>query len=134
MPMSLSSRSKAKSKASSKTKNLALDSRQRELIDQQKQVQEQIEALQRTLSEAPKRAAEQQRLSREAYLAASMNQPQFRHSATLVDKRHADAPPVRRSKSRPMLRAERRAAQRQTLALLVVLAAAIIWALHWLVA
>jgi hypothetical protein len=133
MPTSLSPRSKAKSKASSKIKNPSLDSRQRELLEQQTRLQEQIDELQRVLTDAPKRAVEQKRRVREE--AAMAARPQvYRHSATPVDKRHVDEPQVRRSKSRPMLRAERRAAQRQTLALLVVLAAAIIWALHWLVA
>ncbi len=137
--MSLPPRRKPTSKPSStsKKKGSELDERQRELLAQQSKLEEEIKALQRTITEAPKRADEEKRRAQEAaraaYKAAAPSRnPQFRHSATVADKRFVDEPVTKRSKSRPLLRAERRQAQLQTLALLVVLVAAIFWALHYL--
>ncbi len=134
MPTTLSSRSKAKSKASSKTKGSPLDSRQRELLEAQSKVEAEIEALKRALSEGPRLAAAKKQQASREYAQAAARPQQYRHSAIVADNRFADTPVVRRTKSKPQMRRERRAAQMQFLALMVVLVAALCWAAHLLLA
>lgn len=134
MPTTVSSRSKAKAKAASKTKGSPLDSRQRELLEAQSKVEAEIAALKQALSEGPRRAAAQRQQSAREYAAQANRPQQFRHSAIVADNRFADTPIVRRTKSKPQMRRERRAAQMQFLALMVVLVAALCWAAHLLMA
>jgi hypothetical protein len=123
--------SKLKTRAaakSSRTKGGALDSRKRELSEQESQLQAQIDALQKTIADAPGRAAEQARRDRDALITTSRGY--YLHSV-VPDSRFGQGTgaAVRRSGNRPMLKAERTAARTQTLALVVVLAVAVIWLL-----
>ena len=113
---------------SSRTKGGAIDSRQRELAEQENQLQAQIDALQRTFADAPYRAAEQAKRDRDALISASRG---YYLQSVVPDSRYGQGTGggVRRNGARPMLRAERSAARMQTLALVVVLAAAVIWML-----
>ena len=133
MPSSPKPRSKAKVKAG-KPKGSALDQEQRLLLEQQQALQAQIDAIQRSLTEAPQRAAEERRRTREAVVAATPRRTTFLHSANLLDTRHVEAAaasgrtrPVGRRKP-VVLRKERADGRRQTLALIVVLAFALCWA------
>ena len=129
-PMSTGSKLKTRAAAkASKTKEGAIDSRQRELAEQESQLQAQIDALQRTIAEAPGRAAEQARRDRDALITASRS---YYLQSVVPDSRygHGTGAGARRGGARPMLRAERSAARNQTLALLVVLALAVIWMLR----
>jgi hypothetical protein len=123
--------SKLKTRAaakSSRTKGNAIDSRQRELAEQETQLQAQIEALQRTIADAPGRAAEQARRDRDALITASRG---YYLQNVVPDSRYGQGTGggIRRAGARPMLRAERSAARTQTLALVVVLAVAVVWML-----
>ena len=125
-----------KANSGKKTKGNALDSAQRELLEQQQRIQAEIEALQRSIEQAPQRGAEQARRERESLLT-SAPRGRYVHGATVMDARRAAAIPAdtsrRRAPKRPtMLRAERTAARRQTMALVVCLAGAVIYALSHL--
>lgn len=127
---------KLKKAKSGKGKGSALDSAQRELLEQQQQIQAQIDTLQRTIEQAPQRGAEQARRDRES-LMASLPRGRYVHGATVMDARRVTVVPAeptrRRAPKRPtMLRAERIAARRQTMALAVFLAGAVIYALSHL--
>ena len=126
--LAMSSSTRIKSNAAQKkAKATAIDSRQRELAEQESQIQSQIDALQRTIAEAPTRAAAEAKAHREAYLQSSRGY--YLHSV-VPDARHGGSKPVRK---RPVLRAERSAARLQTLALVVVLGCAVVWMLtHFL--
>lgn len=109
-----------------------LDSERQQLAAKEGELQAQIAALQQTLAEAPRLAAAHAQRERESILNASRGH--YRHS-TLVDTRHTmeEAPFRGRRAAAPVLRAERRAARRQALTLLVALGAAIAWAVcHFL--
>ena len=101
-------------------------------MEQQSQLQAKIDALQRTIAEAPARAAEERRRSREVLFTSS--QRQYLHGASVLDTRHVEAAAAA-GKTRPgrgrhkpvVLRAERKADRLQTVALLVVLAFLICW-------
>ena len=110
----------------------ALDSKQRELQEQESELQAKIAALQRTIAEAPERAAEAQRRSREVLFASSPRK--YLLGATVLDTRHVEAAAAagrtRPSKGRrkpAVLRAERKAAWLQTMAMVVALGLAICW-------
>ena len=135
--MAFSSR-KGKGKGSSKTGGTPLDARQRELREEQDRIDRQIAELQNKISQAPISDREAQRRAR---AAAAANQPptprrvavpMHRHSAVLADPRYDEheAPP-RRNKPSRRRRREIRQAQLQTLALIVLLLAAVAWALPW---
>ncbi len=112
----------------SRAKGGAIDSRQRELAEQENQLQAQIEALQKTIAEAPSRAAAQARVDRDALITASRG---YYLQSVVPDSRYGQgtAQAVRRAGARPMLRAEKSAARMQTLFLVVVLAGAVFWLL-----
>lgn len=112
----------------------ALDSKQRELREQENQLQAKIDALQRSIAEAPKRAAEQQQRTREAL--ARTSQRQFTLGASTLDTRHVEAAaaagrtrPGKGRRKPAVLRAEKKAAWVQTVALVIGLAFAICWAI-----
>ena len=127
-----SRRSKGKSgKSAAKTVG-ALDAAQQKLLEEQRQVQEQIEALQRTISEAPKRQAEQRRPTSEPYLTGTHGpRAHFRHAATLAGANHLESPSMAsRPKKRPkraVLRVEKTEGRIQTLALVIALLIALGW-------
>ena len=113
----------------SRTKGGVIDSRQRELAEQESQLQAQIDALQRTIAEAPTRAAEQARRDRDALITTSRA---YYLQSVVPDARYglaAAGAGKRRGGARPMLRKERSAARTQTLALVVMLALAVVWML-----
>ncbi len=128
MPIGSKLKTRGAAAKTSRTKGGAIDSRQRELAEQENQLQAQIDALQRTIAEAPGRAAEQARRDRDALITASRG---YYLQSVVPDSRYGQgtASAVRRSGARPMLRAERSAARTQTLALVVVLAVAVVWML-----
>lgn len=130
MPTRLTRKSPAKAKTS-KIGN-PLDSERHVLLEQQNQLQAQIEALQRSIAEAPKRAAEEAKRERESIIA-STGGARYRHN-TLLDTRYS-AEPLNRRRNRPAprLRAERNAERQKALALLVVLAIALAWAASTLI-
>ena len=112
----------------------ALGSKQRELQEQESQLQAKIDALQRTIADAPKRAAEERQRSREVLFAASSRR--YLLGASTLDTRHVEAAAAagrtRPSKGRrkpAVLRAEKKAAWVQTVALVIGLAFAICWAI-----
>ena len=127
---------KLKKAKAAKAKGNSIDSAQRELLEQQQRIQAQIEVLQRSIEQAPQRGAEQARRDRES-LMASLPRGRYVHGATVMDARrvtNVPAEPTRRRtpKRPPMLRAERIAARRQTMALVVCLTGAVIYALSHL--
>ncbi len=108
----------------------ALDSQQRELQEQENQLKAKIDALQRTIAEAPKRAAEERQRSSEVLFQASPRK--YLLGATVLDTRNVEAAAaagkLRPSKGRrkpAVLRAEKKAAWLQTVALIIALAFAI---------
>ena len=110
----------------------AINLQQRELQEQENEIQAKIAALQRKIDEAPERAAEQLKRSREVLFAASPRK--YLLGASTLDTRHLEAAaaagrvPSRKARKKPaVLRAERRAAWVQTLAILAALAFAICW-------
>ncbi len=121
-PRSAAKTAKAKSKVS------VIDSRQRELAAEENELQAKIDALQRTIAEAPSRAAAQARLDRDALITASRG---YYLQSVVPDSRYGqgNGAAARRTGARPMLRAERSAARTQTFALVVVLAVAVVWML-----
>ena len=132
MPSHPKPRSKAKT---GKTKGTPLAQEQRQLLEQQAALQAEIDAIQRSISEAPKRAAEERRRSREVALAATPRRGTYLHSANLLDTRHVEAAAAsgrtRASTGRRkpvVLRRERADGRRQTLALLALLILALFWA------
>lgn len=124
------SSSKIKRKASAKSAHpevSVIDSRQRELVARESQLQAEIDALQRTIAEAPVRAQIEARREREAYIQSSRG---YALHSVVSDPRYGTGG---RARKRPMLRAERRAARLQTFTLVVVLAGAVVWMLsHFL--
>ncbi len=124
---------KSKPKAG-KAQGSALDSKQRELQEQEAQLRAKIDALQRTISEAPQRVAEERQRARQAVTASQ--QRQYTLGASTLDTRHFEAA-VAAGKLRPnkgrkkpaVLRAEKKAAWLQTVAITIVLAFAICWLL-----
>lgn len=121
-----------KSKPKSVRAGGALDSKQRELEEKENKVKAEIDALQRKIAEAPQRAAEERTRSREVMFQASSRK--YLLGATMLDTRHVEAAAaagkLRSSKGRrkpAVLRAERKAAWVQTVALVVGLAFAICW-------
>ena len=137
MPSNPKSRSKAKS---TEPKGSALDQEQAQLLAEQRALQEQIEAIERDLKEAPKRAAEESRRTREAVQAATPRRGVYLHGANLLDTRHVEAAaasgrtrPSKGRKKPVVLRQERADGRRQTLVLLIALAAALFWGVtHYL--
>ncbi len=124
---------KSKPKAG-KAEGGALDSKQRELQEQQSQLQAKIDALQRTIADAPKRAEEERQRTREAL--AQNSQRQYTLGASTLDTRHVEAAaaagrtrPGKGRRKPAVLRAEKKAAWVQTVALVVGLAFAICWAI-----
>ena len=114
--------------------NGALDSRQRELQERESQLKAKIDALQRTIAEAPKRAAEERQRSSEVLFQASPRK--YLLGASMVDTRHVEAAaaagkirPTKGRRKPAVLRAERKAAWVQTVTLVVALAFAICWAI-----
>ena len=112
----------------------ALDSKQRELQEQEDEIQAKIAALQRKIDEEPARAAERRQRSREVLFSASPRK--YLLGASTLDTRHVEAAaaagrlrPEKGRKKPAVLRAEKRAAWLQTVALIVVLAFAICWAI-----
>ena len=112
----------------------ALDSKQRELREQENEIQAKITELQRKIDEAPAKAAEQRQRSREVLFQASPRK--YLLGASTLDTRHVEAAaaagrlnPTKGRKKRTVLRAEKKAAWMQTVALVVVLAFAICWAI-----
>lgn len=135
--MAFSSR-KGKPKGSSKTGGTPLDARQRELREEQERIDRQIAELQSKISQVPISDREAQRRDRAAAAANKppaprrVPVPMHRHSAVLVDPRYDEhEAPLQRNKPSRRRRREIRQAQLQTLALIVLLLAAIAWALHW---
>ena len=125
-------RSKGKSgKATVKTGS-ALDAAQQKLLEEQRQVQEQIDALQRTIDDAPPRPAEQRRPPSEPYLTGAHGpRAHFRHAATIAGASHLESPSMAsRPKKRPkrvVLRREKAEGRIQTVALLIALLIALGW-------
>jgi hypothetical protein len=128
MPTAFKLKTRAAAKSSRQKGGGVIDSRQRELAEQENQLQAQIEALQRTIAEAPTRAAAQARRDRDALITTSRS---YYLQSVVPDSRYGagTASGGRRAGARPMLRAERSAARTQTLALVVVLAMAVVWML-----
>jgi hypothetical protein len=124
MPIGTKLKTRAAAKAS-RTKGSAIDSRQRELAEQENQLRAQMDALERTIAEAPGRAAEQAKRERDALITASRG---YYLQSVVPDSRFGQGTGagVRRAGARPMLKAERSAARTQTLALVVALAVAVI--------
>lgn len=112
----------------------ALDSQQRKLQEKESQIQAEITALERKIAEAPERAAEQRQRSREVLFMSSPRK--YLLGAATLDTRHVEAAaaagklrPSRGRRKTAVLRAERKAAWMQTVALVVGLAFAICWAI-----
>ena len=110
----------------------ALDSKQRELDEKELQLKAEIDALQRKIDESPEREAEASRRSREVLFKSSPRR--YLLGAATLDTRHVEAAAAagrlnpRRGRHKPaVLRAERRAAWVQTLAIAAVLILAICW-------
>ena len=117
-----------------KASTSALDSKQRELQEQESELKAKIDALQRTIAEAPERAAEARQRSREVLFSASSRK--YLLGASTLDTRHVEAAaaagrtrPGKGRRKPAVLRAEKKAAWVQTVALVVVLAFAICWAI-----
>ena len=132
MPTQPKTRPKGKS---AKARSTTLADEQRQLQEQQQALEAQIAALQRSLTEAPRLAAEERRRSRDAVLAATPRRGAYLHSATLLDTRHVEAAaasgrtrPASARRKPVVLRRERADGRRQTLALLVALVFALCWA------
>ena len=124
---------KSKPKAG-KAADSALDSKQRELQEQETRLQAEIAALQRKIDEAPARAAEQRQRSREVLFHASSRK--YLLGASTLDTRHVEAAaaagklrPGKGRRKPAVLRAEKKAAWVQTVALVIGLAFAICWAI-----
>jgi hypothetical protein len=115
-----------KSKPSARARGGVIDSRRRELAEQESQLLAEMNALQRTIEEAPVRAQVEAKRQREAYIESS--RVYHLHSVMPEAGRamHGVASP-RRGRRQPTLRQERIAARRQTLALVVALAFAVLW-------
>ena len=132
MPSPSKPRSKAKT---AKPKGTALADEQRQLVEQQAALQAEIDAIQRSISDAPQRAAEERRRSREVALAATPRRGTYLHSANLLDTRHVEAAAAS-GRTRPttgrrkpvVLRRERADGRRQTLALIAALIVTLVWA------
>ena len=125
---------------SSQGQGSPLDEEQRRLREQEEALAAKIAALQQTIQEAPKKAAELRRQQVEAVQAMTPRRGSYVHGANLVDTRHVEAAAAS-GRMRPgnvrrkpvMLREERKAGRQQTLFLLIAVAVAICWALgHYL--
>ena len=126
-------RSKAKpGKAAGKTGS-ALDAAQQKLLEEQRQVQEQIEALQRAIAETPPQPSEPpRRPPGEPYLTGAHGpRAHFRHAATLAGASHLESPSMAsRPKKRPKrvkLRREKTEDRLKTVALAIALLIALGW-------
>lgn len=117
---------RTKSKPSTRARGGVIDSRRRELAEQESQLLAEMNALQRTIEEAPVRAQVEAKRQREAYIESS--RVYHLHSVMPEAGRamYGGAAP-RRGRRQPTLRQERIAARRQTLALVVALAFAVLW-------
>ncbi len=128
--------SKLKKTKPGKTKGGAIASAQRELLEKQSQIEAQIKALQASLDHAPAREVKPSRSGSDRFAGAIPPRGHYTHRTTTARQVTVipAEPPPRRAVSRqaPMLRAERIAARRQTMALLVGLGAAVIYALSHL--
>lgn len=120
-----------KVKSGKKTKVSALDAAQRELLARQSEIQAQIDAIQASIAQVPRRGVKP--------ASATAGDGFFVHNATMRDARRvkiiAPEPVKRRTAPKPpvRLRAEVAAARQQTFALLVGLAIAVMYALsHFL--
>ena len=129
MPTPKKSKPKAGKAAAS-----AIDSKQRELQEKEDEIQAKITELQRKIDEAPARAKEARQGSREVLFQASPRK--YLLGANTLDTRYMEADsivgrarPTKGRKKRAVLRAEKKAAWVQTVALVVVLAFAICWAI-----
>ena len=128
-----SRRSKAKPGKSSGKTGSALDAAQQKLLEEQRQVQEQIEALQRAIAEAPPRPTEPlRRPLKEPYLTGAHGpQAGFRHAATLAGASRLESPSMAsRPKKRPKrvkLRREKTEDRIKTVALSIALLIALGW-------
>ena len=112
----------------------ALDTKQRELAEEQTKLQAEIDALQQKIAEAPARAAEARQRSREVLFNASSRK--YLLGAATLDTRHVEAAaaagrtrPGKGRRKPAVLRAEKKAAWMQTVALVIGLAFAICWAI-----
>ncbi len=109
-----------------------LDSEQAALLAQQRAVQEEIEALERSLQEVPKQQAEQKRRQNEAYLTGPHGpRAHYRHAATIAGVRYMESPsmasrPKKRAKP-AVLRREKAEGRIQTVALVIALLIAVGW-------
>ena len=127
---------KTKKAKSSKNKGSALDAAQRELLERQSQIQAQIDAIQRSMEQAtPRRADAARRGSDPAQISGPRGR--YIHETTLSGARRTTvlpSEPRRRPAPKPpaMLRAERNAARQQTMALVVCLIIAVMYALSHL--
>ena len=117
---------RSKPRKSSSQSQSALEAERRELAAKENELQAQIAAIQRAITEAPRKARETAEQERNAILNATRGGGHRLN--TLVDTRYVVEPPRRGKGGRPMLRAEVRAARLQALALLVLLGVALAWA------
>jgi predicted RNase H-like nuclease (RuvC/YqgF family) len=117
-------KSKPLARPAARARGGVIDSRRRELAEQENQLQAEINALQRTIEEAPVRAQVEAKRQREAFIESSRV---YHLHSVLPEAGHSmHGTPVARRRQ-PTLRKERIAARRQTLALLVALAFALLW-------
>ena len=128
--------SKLKKTKPGKPKGGAIASAQRELLEKQTQIEAQIKALQASIEHAPERAAKPARSGSDRFAGAVPLRGHYTHRTTIARQVTVipPEPPTRRPAPRPapMLRAERLAARRQTMALIVGLTGAVIYALSHL--
>jgi predicted RNase H-like nuclease (RuvC/YqgF family) len=119
-------KSKPLARPAARARGGVIDSRRRELAEQENQLQAEINALQRTIEEAPVRAQVEAKRQREAFIESSRV---YHLHSVLPEAGHSmhGMPVARRSRRQPTLRKERIAARRQTLALVVALAFALLW-------
>ena len=125
-------RSKGKPGKSTVKTGSALDAAQKKLLEEQRQVQEQIDALQRTIDDAPLRPAAPRRPTSEPYLTGTHGpRALFRHAATIAGASRLESPSMAsRPKKRPkrvVLRHEKAEGRIQTVALLIALLIALGW-------
>jgi hypothetical protein len=112
----------------------ALDLAQQKLAEEQQQLQEEIEALERTIKESPKRpgSAGGPPGANEAYVAGPQSlRAHYRHAATLAGASYMESPTMAsrpRKRSKPVkLRHEKSEGRLQTIALLIALLGALAW-------
>ena len=126
----------SKARKLGKTDGSPLDDRQRKLLEEQEQLKQRVEQLNRVIADAPRIKEERSRAQRDQLLVERSTRGQFRlNSATLTDTRYDEfaSRASGRARRRP-LKAERRQARMFFLCLLVLLGFLVFWLLsvwHW---